>query len=222
MNNIGIFDHYKRIGKVIAMVFPPFVEVVIHDLRQPKSSIIAIFNSHVTGRKVGDRATNLGYQRIDGNMPDELINYKNESPDGKPLRSTSIAIRNENNDLIGSFCLNIDISLFSQISEFMELLTQTEVNSNIIERENFLYSSPKKEIQKQINQFISGHFLIGKQLNRQHKINIVKQLYYSGAFNNRGSISIVSKSLLLTRQTIYNYLNNIKNGVKSKRKGVLL
>ena len=96
----------------------------------------------------------------------------------------------------------IKLILFSQISEFMELLTQTEVNSNIIERENFLYSSPKEEIQKQINQIISGHFLIGKQLNRQHKINIVKQLYYSGAFNNRGSISIVSKSLLLTRQTI--------------------
>ena len=45
-----------RLAKALSAQFGPNCEVVIHDLQSndPDSSIVAIENGHVSGRKVGD------------------------------------------------------------------------------------------------------------------------------------------------------------------------
>ena len=53
-NDDAILQRYVQLARVLGRMFAPFLETIVHDLRQPESSIICIFNSHVTGRKVGD------------------------------------------------------------------------------------------------------------------------------------------------------------------------
>ena len=51
------------IAKCIAMQFGENCEVVLHDLTLPyNKTIVAIWNGHVTGRKVGDGGTNAGLE----------------------------------------------------------------------------------------------------------------------------------------------------------------
>ena len=76
-----ILAHYIKMGEALSEMFKPNLEVIIHDLRFPEHSIIAIFNSQVTGRKVGEGTSDLGYKKVEGKVPDKVINYKNKMSD---------------------------------------------------------------------------------------------------------------------------------------------
>ena len=55
----GKLELLKQVAAGIAAQFGSSCEVVIHDLsRNPDHSIVAIINGHVSGRKVGDGASN--------------------------------------------------------------------------------------------------------------------------------------------------------------------
>ena len=51
-----MLEFLLRLAKALAAQFGPSCEIVIHDLKSndPDSSIVAIENGHVSGRKVGD------------------------------------------------------------------------------------------------------------------------------------------------------------------------
>ena len=133
-----IFEHYIQVGEIIAEKFSPYLEVIIHDLRFPEHSIIAIFNNHVTGRKVGEGTSDFGYKKVEGKVPEKVVNYKNESPDGKPLKASSLTIRNSQNEIIGSLGLNYDISIFEQFSERYIIAKKGEKNNDYIAKPSFV------------------------------------------------------------------------------------
>ena len=108
--NREILNHYVKTGEIIAEMFAPYLEVIIHDLQTPEHSIIAIFNNHVTGRKIGDGTSNIGYKKLADKLPDKIVNYNNQSPSGTDLKSSSLTIRNRKNEIIGSMGFNFDLS----------------------------------------------------------------------------------------------------------------
>ena len=86
-----------------AATFAPGCEVVVHDLMHPRHAILSIHNN-LSGRKVGDPATELGLARIsDPQFPQLISNYANQFPDGRQAKSTSIGIRD------GEFSFQSDI-----------------------------------------------------------------------------------------------------------------
>src|SRR3954447_23586957 len=84
----------EKIAVALGRMFPGLCEVVLHDLRDPAHAIRVIENN-LSGRTVGDAATELGLARIeDPNYPGIIQNYANQFPDGRPAKSTSIGIKN--------------------------------------------------------------------------------------------------------------------------------
>ncbi len=67
MDGDGTDEHLIREAEKIAValgrMFPGLCEVVLHDLRDPDHAIRAIENN-LSGRQVGDSATELGLARI--------------------------------------------------------------------------------------------------------------------------------------------------------------
>ena len=59
----ALFDQLKALAEGISETFAPFCEVVLHDLRHPKHAILSIHNN-LSGRAVGEPATELGLARI--------------------------------------------------------------------------------------------------------------------------------------------------------------
>lgn len=207
MTDHELLNHYTKLAKVLAEMFSPVLEVLVHDLRKPEQSIIAIYNSHITGREVGGGATDLGLRRLsDNSVPDVLVNYANEAPDGRPLKSSTVAIRNSDGILLGSICFNLDTSYFSQFSTFIQQFISAETNSILTGGEDFHAISPKQEIHEEINRILLERNWQTKRLSNDDKKQIVSELKRLGMFNKKAAVSTVAKELQLTRPTIYSYL----------------
>ena len=207
--NREILEHYIKAGEIIADMFAPYLEVIIHDLQAPDHSIIAIFNNHVTGRKIGDGTSDIGYKKLADKLPDKIVNYNNQSPSGADLKSSSLTIRNRNDEIIGSMGLNYDLSSFANIKEFFEMFTKTIVLDDLPDREQFFIWSVKDEIQQALNKYIAYLELQGKVLTRKDKLNVVAYMKKEGHINKKGAISILSKLLAITRPTLYKYIKEV-------------
>ena len=208
-HNHEILEHYVKAGEVIAEMFAPYLEVIIHDLQTPEHSIIAIFNNHITGRKIGDGTSDIGYKKLEDKIPDKIVNYNNQSPSGSDLKSSSLTIRNKDDEIIGSMGLNFDLSSFVNIKEFFEMFTKTFTLDNLPKREEFFMWSVKDEIQQALNKFIISNDLQGKVLNRKDKLNVVGHMKKEGHIKKKGAISILSELLAITRPTLYKYIKEV-------------
>lgn len=206
-----ILAHYVKIGELLAEMFEPHLEVAVHDLRYPEHSIIAIFNGHITGRNIGEGTSDLGYEKVSGKVPDKVVNYKNESPDGKPLKSSSLTIRNNKGDIIGSLGLNYDISVFDQFSNVLSIFTNTEENTIIRGKEAFFYGNTKEDIHIAINHYKISNGLTNKVLSRKDKHDVIRFLIRGGHLNKRGAVAIIGEALSVTRPTVYKYIKEIKS-----------
>ena len=89
-------------------------EVIVHDLSRLPNSIIAI-SGDVTGRTVGDPATDkLLHAAVAGRL-ETSIGYRTTSPTGKRLLSTTIILRDAEGAPAAALCINRDISEWEQL-----------------------------------------------------------------------------------------------------------
>jgi len=212
--NDHIFDHYTRVGEIISEKFSPYLEVIIHDLRDPEHSIIAIFNSHITGRKIGDGTSDIGYKKLANELPDKIVNYENISPSGSKMKSSSLTIRDEHNKIIGSMAFNFDLAPFENIQEFFNTITKTNISQlgDFPKQEQFFMWDIRDELEQELNKYIIANRLQGKALTKKDKLNVVSIMNKRGHIKKRGSVSILSELLAITRPTLYKYIKDIDSG----------
>ncbi|MFE0425157.1 PAS domain-containing protein, partial [Streptomyces sp. NPDC058953] len=90
----------EKIATAVGRMLPGLCEVVLHDLRDPAHAVRTVENP-LSGRAPGDPATELGLARLkDPGFPDVVQNYPGRLPDGRPLKSTSIGLRNADCDSV--------------------------------------------------------------------------------------------------------------------------
>ena len=209
-SNHQIFEHYIRVGEIIAEKFSPYLEVIIHDLQDPVHSIIAIFNNHITGRKIGDGTSDIGYKKIANELPDKIVNYENRSPSGAKLKSSSLTIRNGQGKIIGSMAFNFDLTPFENVQDFFNTITQTSKSKldDFPKQEQFFVWSVRDDLEQALNKYIIANGLQGKALTRKDKLKVVVLMKKEGHIKKRGAMSILSELLAITRPTLYKYLKD--------------
>lgn len=215
----ALLQHYINMAEVLGEMFAPVLEVVVHDLRHPEDSIIAIYNGHITGREVGGSVTDLGRRLMEHNFPDKLVNYPNESPNGARLKSSSLAIRNATGELIGVVGFNLDITYFEQFDRFLKQIVSTQRSQYVTEAEHFGETSPSEDIRAAIHDYLVARNWNARTLSNADKREVVEHLYRQGFFKNRGAVSIIARELSLSRPSIYNYKNDFIRRLKKKRAG---
>lgn len=201
-----------QLAEGLAQVLGSRYEVILHDLRHKESSIAAMGGS-ITGRKVGEPVTNyllsmLG--RYGDNAPN-TIHYRNVTPDGRILRSSTLFIRDADGHIIGCLCVNQDLTDFivaSKLSqEFVSFQDQpgeepaselfahdiTEVMESMVQTELELVQKPAAYMQK------------------EDKLAFVGSLEKKGIFDVKGSVEYVAERLGVTNFTIYNYLKEVRS-----------
>ncbi|MCP4113909.1 MAG: HTH domain-containing protein [Desulfobacteraceae bacterium] len=216
MTDEDIFKHYINVAEILGEMFGPILEVIVHDLRRPEHSIIAIINGHITGRTVGDGTSDLGVLRLKGEVPDKIVSYANQSPTGEKLKSSTLAIRNSKGDLLGSFSLNLQTSYFDQFGKFIEQFISTQSNTYTPPKEQFYLFTPREEIKSACQQFLVENGLLGKPLNKARKKEVILFLHNEGHLNKRGVVTIISEELGVSRNTIYRYLKEIETQIQTK------
>lgn len=203
------FSVLSGIAKCIAKQFGVNCEVVLHDLTLPYDhTIVYIENGHITGRKLGDSGTNIGLEvlrgtKSEGNNPDRY-NYVNHTKTGKILRSSSKYIEDEQGNIVGSLCINFDITDLVTAGKNINYLAFLDGGDDTKE----IFTGNVDELLDILELDAINH--VGKQvadMNKDDKVSVVRYLDEKGAFLIKKSVDAVSGFLGISKFTLYNYLD---------------
>ncbi len=203
----GKLELLKQVAAGIAAQFGSSCEVVIHDLsRNPDHSIVAIINGHVSGRKVGDGASNVVMEQLQTNDPEpkDHLSYLMKTPDGKILKSSTVYIRNSKGRVSAILAINYDISALLMVESALHGLVSTEGPQP---------SEPEKIVnindllEELIQQSVA---LVGKPvalMNKDDKVRAIQFLNQNGAFLVTKSGDKVAKYFGISKYTLYSYID---------------
>ena len=199
----------KQIARGIAATFGSNCEVVIHDVsgKGSDSTIVAIENGHVTGRKVGDGASQVALEqtlRADAQPVDRLC-YLTKTPDGKILKSSTMYIRGKSGRVAAILGVNYDISALLMADTALRELTATSEAERGGEPQKIV--NVNDLLSELIEQSVA---LVGKPaalMNKEDKMRAIGFLSRSGAFLITKSGDKVAKYFGISKYTLYSYID---------------
>ncbi len=198
-----ILREASKIADALAETFAPICEVVLHDLTNPSHAIVKIENN-ISGRSVGDPATELGLARIsDSNFPDKLVNYANTLSDGRIVKSTSIGLKDSKGAYVAAICLNVDVSYLNGMADYIGRLTEIRDIEGVSER---IQAPRSDDIIKCVRDFALARNKDPRSLNTSEKRDLMAHLQDLGMMSLKGSIDEVAKALGASRSSIYYYI----------------
>lgn len=201
------FEALSRLIHALAAAVGKNCEVVLHDLRDPERSIVAIANGHVTGRNIGDTLDALGFQLLRRPPVDDLLNYQSKTKDGRVLRSSSIFLRDDTGEVYGAVCINMDVSAPLKFEQWLREI----IDKGTADLDEKFEHSVDEVLDALIQNAIRATGKDLSELTREDKISVICQLDAKGAFMIRYSIDHVAELLEISKYTIYNYLEEIKS-----------
>lgn len=187
-------------------------EVVMHDFTDLENSVVAIRNKHISGREVGAPATDLVLQALKNRVYDEspyLANYKGRSKTGKVLKSASYFIKNDDGEVIGMLCINMDIDKMTQIKEYMDKLINFKDEKSDKISETFSQSAKELTFEG-IYKVVNSYGIPPERMEQDEKIQVIEQLNEKGIFLIKGAVSEAAAALKVSEPTIYRYLGKVK------------
>lgn len=193
----------ETIVVAIGRMFTGLCEVVLHDLRDPEHTIRVIENN-LSGRAVGDPATELGIARIeDPDYPNVLQNYPNRFPDGRPAKSTSIGLRNSHGVYIAAICLNLDLSLLSHAVRTLQTLVRTDEQERSLSES--LRARTVDNLRAAVEEFAVSRGRTARSLDAAAKKDLVRYLRDDGLLDVKRAVPALTEILGVSRATVYNY-----------------
>lgn len=196
----ALLSQIEQIAQGLAATFAPFCEVVVHDLLDPKHSILAIHNN-LSGRGVGDPTTELGLARIaDPDYPQVIANYANQFADGRQAKSTSVGIKDASGNYIAALCLNVDLTQFRSLQSVVGQFTAITGETGLSET---LDPAGTEAIRQRIDQFAARLSTAPRALKAAERRALLRELKDSGSLEVRRAMEVVAQHLGVSRATVY-------------------
>ncbi len=204
-----VLDFLKRTAEAIAITFGPTCETLVHDMTKSGRPILAIFNSHISGRTIGSTADIYGdevYQesyatnfRIGG----DVINAHVFTHTGRHVKSTTILFKGT--DFYYGLGFNFDYTAVHNAMDTLYGLTRVDDDmTKALAAEN---SSQLDEI------FNECMTLLGKpacDMRKRDRLQLIALLMQKKAFRYQKAITYVADQLGVSRYTVYNYIHEVE------------
>jgi len=195
-----LLSQVKQIAEGLAQTFAPFTEVVVHDLLDPAHAILAVHNN-LSGRQVGDPATELGLARImDPDYEQVIANYPNQFADGRQVKSTSIGIKDSEGRYVAALCMNVDLTLFQGFQSALNKFTTVEGATPVKES---LDPSGADGIRARIDEFAARMAATPRSLKAEDRRTLMKELKAAGLLEVRRAMDTIAAHLGVSRATVY-------------------
>lgn len=190
--------------------FGESVEFVVHDYKKDFSkTIVAIANGNVTKREVGDSGTSIGLKIMQGQQADDgKFGYISQTKEGRYLKSSTIYIKDDDNNILGSVCVNCDITDAMVARNFLNGYLGTGAEGEV---EATVYNSVDDLLISLIQESIQYVGTPVALMNREQKVEGIRYLNNKGAFKIKNASVVISKYYDVSRYTIYNYINDSQN-----------
>jgi predicted transcriptional regulator YheO len=203
---------YVAVADMIANTFGEDCEVVVHDLEDPEHSVVYVANNKVTGREIGQSFYTLISKVM---LSEELIddhadNYFFTATNGKLIRSSTLMIRNEADEVAGAICINLDTTRITQQIEYLQTFMPNRDSQEITTRKET--SAAESNISDMVDELI--HRIAGSSpvetMSREQRIEKVRFMEEKGIFLMKGSVEKAAEELGVNKVTIYSYLDEIR------------
>jgi predicted transcriptional regulator YheO len=197
-----------QVGEALCRTIGPQCEVVIHDLADMEHSIVWIMGA-VTERKVGGCMTSKGLSLVHSGDTQDNYNYTTRTRSGKMVNSSLVFVKEKNGRPVIGVEINFDTSPFVAFRHTLEGLTEPDEAYDF--HDAFIDDAPQM-LESMLQQAVG---LIGKpvpNMIKADRLRVVQILDEAGAFELRKAVPAVASYLDVTRFTIHNYLNEIREG----------
>ena len=212
--NMNSIDESKELLKdfmdLLEALFGERCEIVLHDMtRDHDHTIVDIRNGHITGRTVGECMTNMGLKIMSGALPAQnKFNYITSAPNGHILRSSSIYFLDDQEKVVGSLCVNLDITDSVYFEKCLRDFNGVSNKNGPLSSTNEFFTQNVHTLFDQIiKQCMMKYGKSPKLLSKEEKIQFISDLDEKGAFIITKSSDRVSSLLGISRYTFYNYLD---------------
>lgn len=208
----GFFD---RLMKNLSEFFGDLCEIVVHDYRLgPDATIVDIINGDLSGRHIGEAPRSgliLGAGQDVNEFKTPAVFYFT-NPKGLICKSCTTFIADENNRIIGSVCINLNVTdIFHASGALKKLLDVPSIDEPAIQDENGVLVNNVDDV--------LGYFLniavekIGKDPLAMSKSEKIRALGY---LDRKGILKISKASLELcerfniSKYTLYSYIEEAR------------
>jgi Uncharacterized protein conserved in bacteria len=200
-NNALLLEQLNTIAEGLSATFAPFCEVVVHDLQNPEHAILAIHNN-LSGREVGEPSTEMGLARIASpEFPAIVANYANQLADGRPVKSTSIGIKDEDGNYVAALCMNVDMTLFRGMQSALAQFTQ--LASNAVQET--IEPAGVQALRARIDHFAARLATTPRALKAAERKQLMAELRDSGLLEVKKSMDLIAQQLGVSRASVYLY-----------------
>lgn len=207
------------IVKMLGGIVGPHTEVVLHDLTQPETSVIALENGHVSGRKLGASILNgpkgdKGFASatdlldVRGEPVHSVIEgYSTVTDDNRPLKSSTVIFRDASGEPFVALCLNADMSNFEMAHAWLSQIVQP-----LQRPATAVAEKPEMDVlmQEIISDAVRRYGRPVNMMSKREKTQAVEAMQQRGLFIVKGGVERAAAALGVSRYTIYNYLEALR------------
>lgn len=216
-----IIETYVPLAQMLVETFGEDCEVVLHDLLEPEHSVVYVANDRVTERKIGQSFDQLIKKVIYSKKlkNDHVSNYYFKAENNRLVRSSTLLIRDNNKDLIGALCINIDTKRIIDQLDFLksflpnsDSLFIDDVNTDILNGD-FEVNDESQNVKQMITSLVDNilsECKNPKDLTRDEKIKKIGFMDSKGVFLMKGSVELVAQKIGVNKVTIYSYLDTVR------------
>lgn len=202
-------DFLKQLARGLAMQFGPDCEITVHDLTQgTENTVIAIENGHVTGRQVGDGASEAVLQAIRTKKAQDNLCYLTRTPDGRVLRSSTLYIRDGDENPAALFAINYDITELTRANSILtQFVSPRQGGDKTQENVDTIFSNVNDLLDRLIEE---SYAYINKPvavMTKEDKVKAIHFLDEKGAFLIKKSGDKIAKFYDISKYTLYNYMD---------------
>lgn len=195
-------------------------EIVLHDLEHPEKSVLAIANGHITGRVPGSPVLAVPAQdqglrallndrgQAADNTPTVIPDYLTSGKNGQSLRSSTALYRDSNGKPFAALCINTDNSDLLAAKQCLDRLLSPGNSEAPVTEESADMTQLMADIIADSLSDLEGNQRLSR---KQAKLAAVRKMQDRGMFIVKGGIEKAAAALGVTRYTIYNYLDEIRN-----------
>jgi predicted transcriptional regulator YheO len=175
---------------------------------------LAIFNGHISGRKVGDPLIPQALERIRNSADGYYINRSEDGGKGEKLiKASTISTRIGGRNI--AFCINYDYThletLKHSLDEFLSMQSDKDID------EDLPYS---QHIEESVREAIKRVHKPVRLMNKKERLQVIAHLEKRGILKIQKSVQTIARYLGISRYTVYNYLNELRTEkMESKHHG---
>lgn len=189
-------------------------EIIVHDFRKGfENSIVYELNAELSNRTIGGKprgALIMNYGKdITPLKMSKVLFYKGQN--GQVFKSCSTLLADKNNTVIGSICVNIEVSqMIGLNSLFNDFLEPKSVKNELPDNTAIMAQNVDDVLQYYINMCENGEGTSLSLMNKEQKITALQFLDSKGVFKISKANVLLCELFQISKYTLYNYLDEAR------------